>query len=238
MQFYKYIKEYIDSLVYLFYPDLCIICNKNDREVHDIFCLECYSKLPFTNQTNTTTNRFTQHFEGKIDIEHGAALFYFVKQGSVQALIQDIKYKNKPQYGVLIGELFGHTLTSGTTFKNIDLIVPVPLFKEKEAERGYNQSLKFAVGISKITSIPIAQSNLIRTRHTNTQTKMNREQRLENLKDAFTVQDPKSFENKHILLVDDVLTTGATLLECGKQILECKNTRISMATIAMGEMMR
>ncbi len=237
MKILKSIKEYIDSFLYLFYPELCIVCNKNDREVNDTFCLECYSELPFTNQTTIPKNQFIQHFEGKIKIEHGAALFYFVKQGIVQNIIQNLKYNDKPQYGVKMGEIFGYSIKDNSYFLNIDMIVPVPLFKSKETARGYNQSLKFAEGISKVTSIPIVKNNLIRIRHTDTQTKMNRVQRLENLYDAFSVLEPKTFENKHILIVDDVLTTGATLLECGNQIMKVKKTKISMATIAMGQQM-
>ncbi len=234
----KTIKEYWDSLLYLFYPDLCIICNNNDREVHDTFCFDCYTQLPFTYQGTALNNDFMQHFVGKIDIQHGAALFYFVKQGMVQSIIQELKYKNKPQYAIKMGEIFGASIKEDSYFKNIDAIVPVPLYKSKENKRGYNQSLKFAEGISKVLSIPIISNNLIRIRHTSTQTKMTREERLVNLKNAFTVENPHLFEGKHLLLVDDVLTTGTTLLECGKKILECRDVKISMATIAMGELLR
>ncbi len=234
----KIIKEYLDSFLYLFYPDLCIVCNNNDREVHDTFCFDCYTQLPFTNQENVIDNDFMQHFEGKIEIQHGTALFYFVKQGMVQDIIQELKYRNKPQYAIKMGEIFGAIIKDDSYFKNIDTIVPVPLYKSKENQRGYNQSLKFAEGISKVLSIPIIRNNLIRIRHTSTQTKMTREERLVNLKNAFAVKNPQLFEGKHILLVDDVLTTGTTLLECGKKILECEDTKISMATIAMGELLK
>ncbi len=234
----KFIKEYWDSFLYLFYPDLCIICNNNDREVHDTFCFDCYAQLPFTYQGTALNNDFMQHFAGKINIQHGASLFYFIKQGMVQGIIQDLKYRNKPQYGIKMGEIFGASIKEDSFFKNIDAIVPIPLYKSKEIQRGYNQSSKFAEGISKVLSIPIISNNLIRIRHTNTQTKMTREERLVNLKNAFTVKNSQLFEEKHILLVDDVLTTGTTLLECGKKILECKDSKISMATIAMGELLR
>jgi ComF family protein len=165
----------------------------------------------------------------------GNALFFFVKQGIVQGLIQELKYKNKPQYGIILGEIMGETRFGDAIKENADIIIPVPLHKSKENKRGYNQSKMFAQGLSNSTGKPISINNLIRTKNTSTQTKMNREQRIENLKNAFEVSDAEEFTGKHILLVDDVLTTGSTLLECASVINQIPQIKISFATIAMGE---
>jgi ComF family protein len=231
----KIIQEYIKSFSHLFYPELCLGCQENDREIEDAFCLECYANLPFTNQANIINNEFINHFNGKINIEHGAALFYFVKQGMVQEIIQQLKYLNKPQYGIKMGEIFGKIIKNSTCFKSIDAIIPVPLHKKKEQERGYNQSNKFAQGLSNSLNIPFFSNNLIRVKYTSTQTKMNREERILNLNSAFMINNPEFLEGKHLLLIDDVLTTGATLLECALQLKTIKGVKISMATIGMGE---
>ena len=231
----KTIREYLNGFLDLFYPDLCIACHENEKEVHDAFCFDCYSKLPFTNFDDFKDNEFTAHFKGKLEIETGNALFFFVKQGIVQELIQELKYKNMSHYGIKLGEIMGETSFGNNLKENIDLIVPVPLHKKKESKRGYNQSEMFAKGLSKSTGRPISVKNLIRTKNTSTQTKMNREQRINNLKNAFKIYTPEEFRGKHILLVDDVLTTGSTLLECASVIKNIPDVKISFATIAMGE---
>lgn len=231
----KIFNEYLKSFSHLFYPELCLGCQKNDPEIEDTFCLNCYADLPFTHQADIVNNEFIRHFEGKIEIEHGAALFYFIKQGMIQEIIQQLKYLNKPHYGVKMGEILGKIISNSSSFKTIDAIIPVPLHQKKQQERGYNQSDKFAEGLSNSMKIPFLKDNLIRVKYTSTQTKMNREERILNLNSAFKINNPEFLKGKHILLVDDVLTTGATLLECGMQLKLVLGVKVSMATIAMGE---
>lgn len=229
------INEYLKSFSHLFYPELCISCQMNDREIEDAFCFECYSELPFTNQANIPENEFMEHFKGKIKIEHGSALFYFIKKGSIQDIIFQFKYLNKIKYGIILGKIFGKVIQQSKYYNSIDAIVPIPLHAKKQKLRGFNQSEILARGISKQLFIPIIKNNIIRKKNTSTQTKMNREDRLNNLKNAFYMKDPMIFQGKHILLLDDVLTTGSTLLECASQLKNIKGIKISMATIAMGE---
>lgn len=229
------IKEYIKSLYDLFYPELCVACKKEYIEIEKLFCLDCYTKLPFANQINHQNNEFTAHFTGKIDIEIGISLFHFVKQSAIQKVIKELKYENKPQYGILLGEMLANSTLSKNVFQDIDMIIPIPLHSKKKIKRGYNQSNQIAIGISNILSIPISTNNLIRVKNTLSQTKMNRDQRLQNIEGAFVINDIEKLKDKHILLVDDVLTTGATLIGAGKAILKIENTKISMATIAMGQ---
>jgi len=229
------IKEYLNSLYNLVYPELCISCDSNPREVDDTFCLDCYSELPFANIANLNNNEFTKHFEGKINIEMGISLFIFVKQGKIQKIIKDLKYNNKSQYGNKLGTILAYSIQSNPIISTIDYIVPIPLHLKKERKRGYNQSLQIALGLSSILSIPINSTNLVRTKNTLSQTKMTREERISNIEDAFEIKQPNIFSGKHILIVDDVLTTGATLFGAGKTILKTNGTKISMATIAMGQ---
>ncbi len=229
------IYEYIKSFSNLFYPELCISCHQKEREVYDSFCFDCFAKLPFTNFKNFRDNEFTDHFRSKKYIETGNSLFFFVKQGHVQKLIQELKYKNKPHFGLKLGNIMGETNYGKFIRENIDIIVPVPLHKNKEIKRGYNQSQMFAQGLSKSTGKTLSVKNMIRTKNTSTQTKMNREQRLANLKNAFSILHPEEYRDKHILIVDDVLTTGSTLLECAFALKNVSGIKISLATIAMGE---
>jgi ComF family protein len=229
------INKYLKSFLHLVYPDLCIACNKRTTDVNETFCLDCYTELPFTHHYDLKVNEFADHFKGKIGICFATSLFYFVKTGVVQNIVKQLKYNDKEDYGIKLGQLFGASLQNSELVSSIDLIVPVPLHKKKESKRGYNQSQKFAEGISKWLNIPVSKGNLIRVKNTLTQTKMNNEARIKNMQNAFSVENTLEFENKHVLLVDDVLTTGSTLLACAVTLKDIHGITISMATIAMGE---
>lgn len=229
------ITEYLKSFFHLIYPDLCIACNRRTTDINDTFCLDCYTELPFTLHSDLKTNEFADHFKGKIEIRFATSLFYFVKTGVVQNIVKQLKYHGKDAYGIKLGQLFGLSFQNSELATSIDILVPVPLHKKKESKRGYNQSLKFAEGISTKLNIPVSKGNLVRIKNTLTQTKMNNEARIKNMQNAFSVENTKEFENKHVLLVDDVLTTGSTLLECAVTLKDIPGITISMATIAMGE---
>jgi ComF family protein len=230
------IKEFYKSFLHLVYPDLCIACGKNLPDINEMFCLDCFTELPFYNFIDFKNNEFTDRFKGKFNLEFGVAMFYFVKSGKIQNIIKQFKYHGKANYAFKMGELFGK-LFADTEFTNsIDIIVPVPLHPKKEAKRGYNQSEKFASGISKLLNIPVNSTNLIRIKNTVTQTKMNHEKRVQNMQNAFSLIDNDLFIGKHILLLDDVLTTGSTLYECAKILDQIDGTKISMATIANGDL--
>jgi ComF family protein len=179
-------------------------------------------------------NRFTDRFWGRIPLQTGAALYHFQKETSIQHLIFQLKYNGKSHIGYKLGLYFGKQLTSNSTFyKDIDLIIPVPLHPIKERKRGYNQSAHFAAGLSESMQKPWLKNGLKRITHGESQTRKTREERYENVLKAFKVYQTKKLTGKHILLVDDVLTTGATLEGCAMKILALPNTRVSMATIAI-----
>ena len=231
------IKTYFDDFLELVYPTLCIACHTGEIEVADAFCLDCYAQMPFTGQAYMKENDFISHFKGKIDIDHGSALFYFSGNNLVRRMIREMKYKGMSHYGILLGRILGGVLQKSPYYNDLDVIIPVPIHKKKEKSRGYNQSLMIAKGINDVLKIQIDDTSLIRTRNTATQTKMSREERIKNLDNAFRLMDAEALRGKNILLVDDVLTTGTTLLECSKTLLQSPGISLKFVTLAMGSML-
>ena len=221
----------------LFFPNLCLSCQGETTSYEDILCLKCLLKLPKTNFHTEKENPFTDRFWGRIALQNGAALYHFVKGGRTQQLIFQLKYNGRKDIGTKLGRLYGRQLKESPFFEDIDLVLPVPLHPKKERQRGYNQSLYFAKGLAEALGSRLDSKTLIRTKSTNTQTKKSREQRFENVLDAFEIQATNKWEGKHVLLVDDVITTGATLEACGLRLLAAyPKITLSMATIAIANL--
>jgi len=180
-------------------------------------------------------NPISRIFWGRANIHAATSFLFFNKGGSVQKLIHQFKYKSKIETGRYLGELLGKDLLQSDLFNTIDVIIPVPLHKKKLHTRGFNQSDIIAEGIGKTMHVPAIMDTLIRTEFTETQTKKARYTRWENVKGKFGIQNPQTIEGKHILLVDDVLTTGATLEACAQTLLEVPNTKVSLATLAYAQ---
>jgi len=178
-------------------------------------------------------NEFTDRFWGRLRIESGAAMYYFNRKSPIQRALHQLKYKNQPDVGVRIGRRFGHLLAQSPHFANVEAIIPVPLHRQKERQRGYNQSAMLAQGLAESMRIPVLLNTLVRNTASDSQTRKKRMERFENVISVFTVKQPERIAGKHLLLVDDVLTTGATLESCGNILLEAPDTRLSLATIAI-----
>ena len=224
-------KNIFHSVLNLFFPDLCVVCNDRLTEGEQHICTDCLILLPRTNFHLQPDNRLEQFFAGRIPFQHIAAYAYFVKGGSIQSVIHELKYKRNPQIGHYIGQLCGENLRGSSFIADIDILVPVPLHPKREKERGYNQSLEICKGISEVTGIPIDSNTLIRKVNNKSQTKNSRFDRWKNVEDIFSITDSTAFQNKHILLVDDVITTGSTLESCAKEILKCDGARISIYAV-------
>lgn len=215
----------------LFFPNLCVVCNERLSEWEQHICTECLLLLPKTNFHLQLDNRLEQFFAGRIPFRQIAAFAYFVKGGSIQHIIHELKYNHNPHIGRFIGELCGENLKDSSFISTIDLLVPVPLHPKREKERGYNQSLEICKGISAITGIPVDGKTLIRTINNPSQTKNARFDRWKNVENIFSITNHSIFEDKHILLVDDVITTGSTLESCAKEILKNKGSSISIYAV-------
>ena len=201
----------------------------------DLLCTDCRFNLPYTNFHLQADNIVARQFWGKIKIEAAFALFYFTKGGKVQNLMHELKYNGQQQVGNLTGNIAGGQLIQNDIFKTVDYIIPVPLHKKRMRKRGYNQSACFAEGLAAKLTAAIELDNLVRVRATETQTHKSRFARFQNMQEVFTIKNRERLKDKHILLVDDVVTTGSTLEACGTKLLEIEGLRLSIATIAYAE---
>ena len=198
-----------------------------------MLCLKCINELPHTGFAPFINNPVEKYFLGRIPLAAAHSEFYFSKGSLIQQLIHQLKYKNNPGIGAYLGELMGFSLLKADRFKNIDALIPLPLFAYREQQRGYNQAAIICQGLSAILNIPTLIGNVTRERFTETQTRKHRTERWENVHESFAVKNAGALKNKHLLLVDDVVTTGATLEACGAVILQATNARLSIATLAL-----
>ncbi len=223
----------LSPLFHFFYPHTCIGCGSDMLEKENFLCLNCINDLPHTNFAMHANNPVEKIFWGRIAVTSAMSEFYFHKDSIVQNLIHEFKYRGNKKIGLYLGKLMGRSMLMSNRFLNVDFLIPLPLFIEKEFKRGFNQSAILCAGINEIMNIPIVTKNVIRTKFTETQTKKGRTERWENVEKSFSVIDPNIFKGKHILLVDDVITTGATIEACGREILKIEDVRLSVASLAV-----
>ncbi len=227
--------SYLADFISLLFPQLCPACGEQLMANENIICIDCHYNLPLTNFHLQADNIVAQQFWGKINLENAYALYYFTKGGKVQNLMHHFKYSGMGKIGNILGDIAGSQLIQNQKFAAIDYIIPVPLHKSRLKERGYNQSTCFAEGLSTKLNAVVEENNLVRTRATETQTHKSRFSRFENMQEVFTVKDPERLANKHILLVDDIITTGSTLEACAIPLLKVPGLKLSIATIAYAE---
>lgn len=227
--------QFLKNIFYLFFPKVCLNCKLHLKLNEDLICTKCRHDLPKTHFSNTSKNKLEKKFYGRVPINSGTALFYYHKNGKIQQLIHQLKYKNKENIGELFGNWLAGEMTKSKRFKNIDYIVPVPLHPKKQRIRGYNQLSKFGEILAKNLNAKLSEDKLIKIASTDTQTKKNLLERWNNVKELFILKDKTFFENKHVLLIDDVITTGATIESCAYQLLKTKNITISIAVMAYTE---
>ncbi len=226
-------KHLFTKLLDLLYPNLCIICNESLMRGEELICLQCLHQMPKTNYHIEIDNTVEKRFWGKVPIHRATSYFHFYKGSPFQKLLHELKYRGNKEVGLIIGKHAGMDLLHSADFNSIDMIVPVPLHPKKFRKRGYNQSEWIAKGLSEALVKPIDSTHLIRIKANATQTKKSVYERYENTKNVFSLNDKTVFEHKHILLVDDVLTTGSTLEACMLALMETDYIKISIFTLAI-----
>lgn len=221
--------EYITGL---FFPRVCAACGNTLMRDEDVVCLTCRHTLPKTGYETFPENPSAQLFYGRAKLNAVTSCFFFSKSGKVQHLIHELKYKGNHEAGVFLGQEIGKSIKEAPLFEKIDYLVPVPLHPKRQRKRGYNQSEMIANGIKETTGIPVANNCLVRVVNTATQTHKTKEERYENVKDIFAVNNAPQLQGKHVLLIDDVLTTGATIASCAAKLSCVPDITISVATAA------
>ncbi len=228
-------RKIFNDFVALFFPNYCLGCKQVLFQQESWLCTTCFADLPQTHYHLHSNNPVAQKLYGKVPATYAMALYKFRTGSTVQYLIHHLKYGHQPGIGEMLGRIYGAQLIQRAWESPFDCIVPVPLHKDRLHQRGYNQSDYFAKGMSTLLDIPWYSQCIDRTKNTNTQTKKSKIERSQNLMEAFMVVDPQVINSKHVLLVDDVITTGATLEACALSLLSAGAKEISIATICVAD---
>lgn len=228
----KFFDKIHKNLLNVVFPAFCNGCSKLLLKNEKIICSQCIHNLPLTHHHLLKETEIHKVFYGLVPFEFGASLLYFRKKGIAQHLMHNLKYKNQQEIGTYLGDYFSKNVIDLAVFKEIDGIIPVPLHKKRLHERGYNQVTTFCESLEKNLAIPIIDDVLIKSKNLKSQIQKSKENRLEINKNVFSIENAQKIEGKHILLVDDIFTTGATIEACAKEILKIKNTKISIVTMA------
>lgn len=222
----------INDFINLFYPQNCKSCGNTLFKHEYLICNYCKVHLPKTDFHLSINNPIEKIFHGRVPLEFASCFYNFTKQGKVQKILHAIKYKNSKELAVLVGELYAKEIKDILLLKQATIVIPVPLHDKKMKTRGFNQSEEFAIGIANELDLKISTKNLIRKEFTETQTKKNKFQRWENVENKFTIVNPNELQNQHVILVDDVITTGATIEACCESLLTVPGIKISVLGIA------
>lgn len=224
--------NFLKELLNVFFPDLCLICDNNLTFNEETLCTFCRVDLPFTNFSSESNNVAERTFYGRIKLEAVTSLLFYRKKGKTQQLIHQLKYKNQQKIGALTALMLAEELKNNPRFNDLDGVIIVPMHPKKERKRGYNQVTVFGKTLAKELKIPFIENILVKTSATTSQTFKSRLQRFQDFEGKFHLTNITELENKHILLVDDVITTGATIESCAIELFKTKNIKISIATIA------
>jgi len=223
----------LKSIINLFFPKVCYACHNLLNDNEDTICMNCRHDLPITNFHFDNNDSVAKVLYGRAKIENGTALFRFEKKGNVQRLIHNLKYKDHEHIGFVLGNWLGGELKTLESYKNIDVVIPVPLHKNKLKKRGYNQVALFGQQVAEALNADYLDDVLVKVTNTKSQVNKKRLARWTNSDELFTLKNIEAIDNKHILVVDDIITTGATLEACISILNQAKNIKISIATMAI-----
>jgi ComF family protein len=220
------------SITSLFFPLICPGCGNDLQSSDDQICISCFHRLPVTEFHRHNSNPVEKIFWGRVPIRSACSYLYFTSQSIVQHLMHELKYNGNREVGVFLGKQIGLSFEETDRFSAIEGIIPLPLHPKRQKQRGYNQAGAIAEGISAILGVELLENVIIRNTETRTQTKKSRVERWQNIDGKFRIVDPERLKGKNILLIDDVITTGATLESCAQEILTGTAASVSIATLA------
>ena len=226
------IKEIKDSFLHLLFPHVCTGCGNDILNEETVLCMRCVTAMPETNFDIHPNNPVEKLFWGRLPLVGATAQYYFTKESLMQHLMHQFKYKANKELGLQLGKMMGEQLKKSVRF-NVDALIPLPLFPAKEKRRGYNQATLLCEGMAESMGIPVLDNVIIRPQHTETQTKKGRIERWKNMEGKFILSNQDDIRNKHLLLVDDVVTTGATFEACGNELLKAENVQLSLASLCV-----
>lgn len=222
--------EIKDSFLHLLFPHICDGCGSDILGKESSLCLRCIEAMPETSFELYPDNPVEKKFWGRLPIRQATAQYYFTRESLMQHLMHQFKYKRNKELGNQLGQMMGESIKKSGRFV-VDALVPLPLFSSKEKRRGYNQATILCGGMAESLLVPVLKDVVIRSQHTDTQTKKGRVERWQNMEGKFVLAKPEIISNKNILLVDDVVTTGATLEACGEELLKAENVKLSIAAL-------
>jgi len=227
-----FLRNLLIGFIQLFYPRTCAVCHNDLVEGEGVICLSCLYSMPLTRFWDQKDNPVARVFWGRVPIENACAYFFFAKGSKYRPVLHMLKYKGRREIGVELGRQFGLVLKSSELYANIDYVVPVPLHRRKLKIRGYNQAQAIAEGVCQTLGAELSINHLVRTEFTETQTRKTRAERVRNVAEAFAVVNGEALANKHLLLIDDVVTTGATLEACAAKLFEAASCKVSIGALA------
>lgn len=223
--------ELKDSLLHLAFPHVCCACGSDIISTESNLCMQCITEMPDTRFHMHANNPVEKMFWGRLPLVCATAQYYFTKESLMQHMMHELKYNGNRELGIQLGQLMGNDFLQTHRFTHFDALIPLPLFAKKEKRRGYNQATLLCEGIAEVMDKEIIYDAVVRPEHTETQTKKGRIERWQNIEGKFELLNSSAIRNKHILLIDDVVTTGATLEACGQVLLEAENVSLSIATL-------
>ena len=223
------------NVVNLFFPQICEACKLPLKDNEHVVCIACRHELPITNFHFENNDAVKKILYGRVQLQHATALLHFSKKGLVQELLHNLKYRGHEQVGEFLGDWLGGELQSIPHYKDINVVIPVPLHRKKKRERGYNQVTKFGQSIAKALDVDFDENTLVKIKHSRTQVFKDRITRFDDANTRFALGKTENLVAKHILLVDDIITTGATIEACALLLQAIPDIKISVATMAIAE---
>lgn len=225
-------RKWLDGLLSLIYPASCLSCRTPLYDHEKYLCLKCTHRLPATGYEMFNDNPVARMFWGRVPLCFAVSFFHYRKNESLRQLIRMLKYHNEPQIGIMLGKISGFKLLKSPYFEKPDLIIPVPLHPDRQRKRGYNQCEKIAEGLSGVLQVPIQSALLLRAKNNASQTTRSGYERWENVEDVFITSEGERYTGRHLMIVDDVVTTGATIEACCQTLLkDIPNIRLSAVSL-------